>query len=141
MLPADLTDGVATQEGDRDAEVLWRGRTHIEGGAVDRNAGRTSVGRHDLWPLLTNPLNRRRRRKQTSSQRSRNSGASPRSTLEWTDIMSVEWSAGTENPSVDLSERLSAALAVALSERCGAEAWCRGTVAATRGRRPKTPSR
>jgi hypothetical protein len=58
MLPADLTDGVATQEGDRDAEVLWRGRTHIEGGAVDRNAGRTSVGRHDLWPLLTNPLNR-----------------------------------------------------------------------------------
>ena len=58
MLPADLTDGVATQEGDRDAEVLWRGRTHIEGGAVDRNAGRTSVGRHDLWPLLTNPLDR-----------------------------------------------------------------------------------
>jgi hypothetical protein len=27
MLPAGLTDGVATQEGDRDTEVLWRGRT------------------------------------------------------------------------------------------------------------------
>jgi hypothetical protein len=33
MLPADLTDGVATQEGDRDAEVLWRGRTQTEGGS------------------------------------------------------------------------------------------------------------